>query len=59
MRPVAFTAEEYQADGSIRPARYAFAETADVGWEGRREGALHLHLGPGYRLLVTDRRQQG
>jgi len=54
MRPVAFTAEEYQADGTIRPAHYAFAETADAGWEVRREGAPHLHLGPGYRLLEVS-----
>jgi len=54
MRPVAFAAQEYQPDGTIRPAHYAFAVTADAGWEVRREGAPHLHLGPGYRLLEVS-----
>jgi threonine dehydrogenase-like Zn-dependent dehydrogenase len=48
---IAFSAPEYQADGSIRVVPYAFAGSTDDGWEIRREGAPHLRLGPGYRLL--------
>jgi threonine dehydrogenase-like Zn-dependent dehydrogenase len=51
---VAFTASEYQADGSIRPSRYVFAGRAADGWEVEREGVLHLWLGPGYRLLAAS-----
>ena len=51
---VAFTAAEYQADGAIRPARYAFAGATADGWEIQRDGALHLRLGPGYRLLAVS-----
>jgi threonine dehydrogenase-like Zn-dependent dehydrogenase len=51
---VAFTASEYQADGSIRPSRYVFAGRAADGWEVEREGVLHLRLGPGYRLLAAS-----
>ncbi len=51
---VAFTASEYQVDGSIRPARYGFAGSTADGWEIQREGALHLRLGPGYRLLAAS-----
>ncbi len=53
-RPVTFTAEEYQADGTIRAARYSFAGTTAEGWEIEREGRPHLRLGPGYRLLATS-----
>jgi threonine dehydrogenase-like Zn-dependent dehydrogenase len=48
---IAFSAPEYQADGSIRTTAYAFAGTAAEGWEIRREGQAFLRLGPGYRLL--------
>jgi len=51
---VAFTAPEYQADGTIRPARYAYAGSPGNGWEIIREGCQHLRLGPGYRLLRTS-----
>jgi threonine dehydrogenase-like Zn-dependent dehydrogenase len=51
---VAFTASEYQADGSIRPSRYVFEGETASGWEIQREGALHLRLGPGYRLLAAS-----
>ena len=55
MRPaVTFTAQEYQADGTIRPARYAFAGTSTDGWEVRRDGQPHLRVGPGYRLLAVS-----
>lgn len=53
-RPVAFTAPEYQPDGSIAPAAYAFAGDAATGWTITREGRTHLRLGPGYRLLEVD-----
>ena len=49
-----FTAQEYQPDGSIRPADYAFAGTTADGWEVVREGRPHLRLGPGYRLLEVS-----
>jgi len=48
---VAFSAQEYQPDGSIRPASYAYAGNAEDGWDIRREGRSHLRLGPGYQLL--------
>src|SRR5262245_36167601 len=51
---VACTAQEYHADGTIRPARYSFDGTIDGGWEVRREGKLHLQLGPGYRILEVS-----
>ena len=51
METVTFSAQEYQPDGTIRPAAYAFAGTTVDGWEIRREGRFHLRLGPGYRLL--------
>jgi threonine dehydrogenase-like Zn-dependent dehydrogenase len=51
---VAFTAPEYQPDGSIRPAGYAFDGSEQAGWEVLREGRPHLSLGPGYRLLAAS-----
>jgi threonine dehydrogenase-like Zn-dependent dehydrogenase len=51
---VSFTAAEYQPDGTIRPARYAYAGSPGEGWEIVREGRVHLRLGPGYRLLRTS-----
>jgi threonine dehydrogenase-like Zn-dependent dehydrogenase len=51
---VAFTAPEYQVDGSIRPTRYAFTGCEAAGWEIEREGAPHLRLGGGYRLLAVS-----
>src|SRR5438477_4586229 len=50
----AFTAPEYQPDGSIRSAKYAFAGSTENGWEIQREGRLHLRLGRGYGLLRTS-----
>jgi threonine dehydrogenase-like Zn-dependent dehydrogenase len=49
-----FTAPEYQADGTIRPARYVYTGSTGAGWEITREGRLHLRLGLGYRLLRTS-----
>ncbi len=51
MGSVAFTAAEYQLDGAIRPASYVFAGSEADGWEVRRDGAVQVQLGPGYRLL--------
>jgi threonine dehydrogenase-like Zn-dependent dehydrogenase len=51
---ITFSASEYQADGSIRPASYAFHGSGPTGWEILREGAPHLRLGPGYRLLRSS-----
>jgi threonine dehydrogenase-like Zn-dependent dehydrogenase len=51
---VDFIAPEYQPDGSIRPARYAFDGSEATGWEVLREGAPHLRLGSGYRLLAVS-----
>ncbi len=51
---VAWTAAEYQADGTIRPAHYSFECTSGGAWEVRREGRPHLQLGPGYRLLAVS-----
>jgi threonine dehydrogenase-like Zn-dependent dehydrogenase len=51
---VAFTASEYQADGTIVRTAYELAGSPADGWEIRREGALRLRLGPGYRLLQTS-----
>jgi len=48
---IAFSAPEYQPDGSIHPAAYTYAGSSADGWEVRREGRDHLRLGPGYRLL--------
>ncbi len=53
-RPVTFTAQEYQPDGSIRPADYAFAGRTTDGWDVLRDGRLHLRLGAGYRLLEVS-----
>lgn len=53
-RQVTFTAQEYQPDGSIRPADYALAGTAADGWDIRRDGRPHLRLGAGYRLLEVS-----
>lgn len=48
---VAFSAPEYQADGSIHPISYEFSGDPEDGWEIRRAGHAHLRLGEGYRLL--------
>jgi threonine dehydrogenase-like Zn-dependent dehydrogenase len=51
---IRFSAPEYQPDGSIRPAAYAFSGSPTDGWEVHREGRLHLRLGRGYRLLEVS-----
>jgi threonine dehydrogenase-like Zn-dependent dehydrogenase len=51
---IEFSAPEYQADGTLRAARYAFEGSATDGWDILRDGAPHLRLGPGYRALRTS-----
>ena len=51
---VAFTASEYQADGTIAHTAYELAGATPSGWEILRDGVLHVRLGPGYRLLRTS-----
>ena len=48
---VAFTASEYQADGSIARVPYELSGSSTSGWSVERAGASHVELGPGYRLL--------
>jgi threonine dehydrogenase-like Zn-dependent dehydrogenase len=50
----AFSAAEYQGDGSIGVADYEFSGSPRAGWEILRDGALHLRLGPGYHALRTS-----
>ena len=50
-RRVAFTASEYQADGSIARVPYELSGEPASGWSVLRAGASHVELGPGYRLL--------
>jgi threonine dehydrogenase-like Zn-dependent dehydrogenase len=52
---VDFQAQEYQSDGSIRPARYSFSGSTKAGWTVARNGEPALHLGEGYKLLTTRR----
>jgi len=54
MDRVAFTASEYQGDGSIARVPYEFSGSSSSGWEVRRAGVAHVELGPGYRLLQTS-----
>jgi threonine dehydrogenase-like Zn-dependent dehydrogenase len=48
---VAFTASEYQADGSIARVPYELSGSSMSGWSVLRAGVSHVELGPGYRLL--------
>jgi len=48
---VAFTASEYQADGSIARVPYELSGSSKSGWSVLRAGVLHVELGPGYRVL--------
>ncbi|MGB0580950.1 MAG: alcohol dehydrogenase catalytic domain-containing protein, partial [Limisphaerales bacterium] len=51
---VSFSAPEYQADGSFANADYEFNGATERGWRILRNGAPHLELGAGYRLLETQ-----
>jgi len=48
---VAFRAQELRADASLAPVSLAFGGSPGAGWMVERNGAAHLALGPGYRLL--------
>ena len=52
---VQFQAYEYQADGTLREARYAFTGSTTAGWSVSRNGQPVLSLGEGYRLLRSER----
>ncbi len=54
MDGVAFVAQDYHADGTLRPARYEIEGAEATGWRIRRDGVSHLDFGPGYRLLRTS-----
>lgn len=53
MPTIEFEALDYCTDQTFAPARYRFDGDRELGWEVRRDGALLLTLGPGYRLLRT------
>ncbi len=53
--PTSFQALEYQADETVCAAEYRFDGDASTGWEVQVDGRLRLQLGPGYRLLRSDR----
>ena len=52
---ISFEAYEYQADGTLTPAQYAYDGSQASGWTVKRDGKPVLNLGPGYRLLRSAR----
>jgi threonine dehydrogenase-like Zn-dependent dehydrogenase len=48
---VEFDALEYGGDGRFAPVRCVFEGDTEAGWTVLRNGAAHLTLGAGYRLL--------
>ena len=54
-RCVAFEGLEYHASDRVRPARYELEGSPAKGWRVTRNGDEHMRLGPGYRLLRTER----
>lgn len=52
---VSFKAHEYKADTSFELAEYGFHGSEADGWRLTRNGTTHRELGPGYRLLRTER----
>ena len=54
MTRISFHAPEYFADQSFHDAEYEFDGSEESGWAIRRNGAPHMELGPGYRLLRTE-----
>lgn len=52
---VEFEGLEYHEDDRVQAAAYTLEGSGAEGWCVTRNGAKHLELGPGYRLLRTDR----
>lgn len=50
---ITFTAPEYTADDRFIQSKYDYSGSTESGWMIHRNGAPHLELGPGYRLLRT------
>lgn len=50
---VSFSALEHTRQGTFQPATYSFTGDEHAGWEIERNGAPHLRLGTGYRLLQS------
>ncbi|MCU0849370.1 MAG: alcohol dehydrogenase catalytic domain-containing protein [Spirochaetes bacterium] len=48
-----FTALEYNRDGTFSEALYSYEGGTGTGWTVKRNGALYLETGPGYRLMKT------
>ncbi len=49
-----FHAHEYHADQTFRRAAFRLRGSPSDGWTVERDGAAHLVLGPGYRVLRTS-----
>ena len=54
-RRVAFEGLEYHESDRVRPAHYALEGSSAGGWLITRNDEEHMRLGPGYRLLRTER----
>ena len=54
MPRVEFRAPEYREDTRFEIAAFSFEGDEHEGWRIERNGALHLELGEGYRLLRTE-----
>ncbi|MCA8969239.1 MAG: alcohol dehydrogenase catalytic domain-containing protein [Planctomycetes bacterium] len=50
-----FEAPDYRADTTFESAEYELSGSEETGWTIQRNGAPYLELGPGYRLLETER----
>ncbi len=53
MKRISFDAYEYTASDDFIKARYEFQGSPEEGWDIIRNGAKHLALGKGHRLLKT------
>ena len=51
---IAFTAQEYQADGSFQVKDYDFNGSVEQGWTVNCDGQLKLEVGAGYRPLRSQ-----
>ena len=52
---VVFEGLEYHESDRVGPAHYALEGSGPAGWVVLRNDVEHLRLGPGYRLLRTER----